>query len=105
MKTYEAVARSSRFDPAPWDAADMQDRSIRRSIEFSSMASRGGDWIDPHMVRYRRTIIALSIISLTGMALISLFQMGLLRHLPEKPERTTRFRSSSWAARRWRRMY
>jgi len=81
----------------PWNA-DGGNESVRRSVELASMAlpGRGHGEEDlredlrrarsPGLGR-RRAIVALSLIGMSSMALVSLFQTGLLRHLPDPPFR------------------
>lgn len=97
-------ARSSPSGLLPWDTAGIQNALVRRSIELASMASwkaSSDTWneIDPQTLRRdlqegrtlalscRRGIVALSLIGMLSTALVSLFQMGLLRHLPDPPIR------------------
>lgn len=47
-----------------------------------SQELRGGQ---EHHLRQRRAVVALALVSSGAMAVISLYQMGLIRHLPEPP--------------------
>lgn len=84
----------------PWNAEGLSNESVRRSVELASMAFREtadcGN-LQPlradlqegrtrHLGR-RRAIAALSLIGMAGMAAVSLFQLGLIRHLPDPPFR------------------
>src|SRR4051794_11929512 len=40
---------------------------------------------ETHDVRRRRGIVALSLIGMASMAAVTLYQMGLIRHLPDPP--------------------
>ena len=84
----------------PWNAEGLCNESVRRSVELASMAfSEATDGGDPQQlrtdlqegrsshVRRRRAIAALSILGMAGMAVVSLFQVGLIRHLPDPPIR------------------
>lgn len=84
----------------PWNSEGLGNESVRRSVELASMPfSDARDGPDPQALRedlqYRRTgvlrrrraIVALSLLGLTSMALVTLYQMGLVRHLPDPPFR------------------
>jgi len=84
----------------PWNAEGLSNESVRRSVELSAMAFReSSDELDPQTVRQdlqtgrsaglrrRRAIVGLSLLGLCSMGMVSLYQMGLLRHLPDPPLR------------------
>ncbi|WP_202967212.1 vitamin K epoxide reductase family protein [Nitrospira moscoviensis] len=84
----------------PWNAEGLSNDSVRRSVELASMAfghaTEGRDPQrlradlrddrSPHM-RRRRAITVLSLVGMASMAIVSLFQMGVIRHLPDPPSR------------------
>lgn len=84
----------------PWNTEGLSNESVRRSVELASMAfghsaqERQAEELradlqetrSPHM-RRRRAIVALSMLGMVSMAVVSLFQMGLLRRLPAPPLR------------------
>lgn len=82
----------------PWNAEELSNQSVRRAVELASMAFRETtDALDPQMIRddlqtgrsvglrCRRAITALSLVGMFSMAIVSLYQMGRLRHLPDPP--------------------
>ena len=84
----------------PWNAEGLSNESVKRSVELSAMAFREApDVLDPQTVRQdlqtgqsaglrrRRAIVGLSLVGLCSMGLVSLYQVGLLRHLPDPPLR------------------
>jgi hypothetical protein len=88
---------SSDSELLPWDAAGIQNEWVRRSIELASMASGkissdACDQIDLRTLALgcRGGIIALTLIGMSGMALVSLLQMGLLRRFLDLPIRRSR---------------
>jgi len=84
----------------PWNAEGLSNEAVRRSVELSSMAfGEAPEALDPETVRQdlrtgrssglrrRRAIVGLSLVGLCSMGLVSLYQMGVLRHLPDPPAR------------------
>jgi hypothetical protein len=81
---------SSDSELLPWDAAGIQNEWVRRSIELASMASGKMplDACDQTLaLGCRGGIIALTLIGMSGMALVSLLQIGLLRRFLDLPIR------------------
>jgi uncharacterized membrane protein len=61
----------------------MHPQALRRSIQESDSPEMGS----------RRTIVGVSLIGITSMAIVSLYQMGAVKHLPDPPVRRPHFHS------------
>jgi hypothetical protein len=77
----------------PWNSEGPSHESVRRSVELASMTGtdeRGPltlreDLRHRHSdgLRRRRAIVVLSMLGLASSALVTLYQVGLVRHLPD----------------------
>ena len=61
----------------------MQPQALRRSIQES----------DSSEMASRRAIVGVSLVGIASMAIVSLYQMGAVRHLPDPPVRRPHFHS------------
>jgi uncharacterized membrane protein len=64
-------------------SGEMEPQALRRSIQESN---------SPEMSA-RRAIVGVSLVGIASMAIVSLYQMGAARHLPDPPVRRPHFHS------------
>ena len=64
-------------------SGDMKPRELQRCIQDS----------DAPEMRYRRAIVGVSLVGIGAMAIVSLLQTGIVRHLPDPPVDTPHFDS------------
>ena len=71
-------------NPLMWaTSGDLTPSDLRRAIQED----------DGQDIALRRAITAVSLVGVASMAVVSLFQMGLVKHLPDPPVRRPRFES------------
>lgn len=64
-------------------SGDMNPQDLRRRIQ----------WDDSSEMRLRRAVVGVSLVGAASMAIVSLFQTGIIKHLPDPPVQRPHFHS------------